>query len=65
MVRIIKEGNVKNFRHICKSCGCEFTYSQVDISRSYNPIFNNCNDWEYEDWITCPECGDKSLCQDD
>lgn len=65
MVTIIKHGSAKTHKHTCRSCGAVFTYNDVDKSRSYNPIFNSHSDWEYEDWITCPECGDKSLCQDD
>lgn len=63
MIRIVKEGKAKNFRHICKSCGCEFIYNQVDISRSYNPISNTDRSWEYEDWIVCPMCGTKERCE--
>lgn len=63
MIRIIKEGKVKNYRHMCKNCGCEFTYNSNDISRSYNPISNTDRSWEYEDWISCPMCGTKERCE--
>lgn len=50
MTRIIREGNVQTYVHICTRCGCKFLYNQTDIEFA-----------DYYDSVECPMPGCGSL----
>lgn len=49
MKQIIKHGHAQ-YRITCPFCECIFTFEDEDIED------NGCQ-WDYEEWLICPECG--------
>lgn len=52
MKTIIKEGKLRNYKHICSNCGCEFRYDSSDIEKETI----DCGFRITKTWITCPMC---------
>ena len=48
MKQIIKHGHAP-YKATCPLCGCIFTFEDEDIEN------NHCQ-WDYEEWLSCPEC---------
>ena len=48
MIKVIKHGHAQ-YRMTCKYCECVFTFEDSDIE-------NNGCQWDWSQWITCPEC---------
>jgi len=48
MIKVIKHGHAQ-YKITCKYCECVFTFDDSDIE-------NNGCQWDWEEWVTCPEC---------
>ena len=48
MIKVIKHGH-EQYRATCKYCECIFSFEDEDIQNS------GCQ-WDWYEWITCPEC---------
>lgn len=53
MIEIIKHGT--KTKHICKECGCVFTYEDEDVQIETSP-FHGGGDNKY---IDCPQCNNR------
>ena len=49
MIKVIKHGHAQ-YQATCKYCECIFTFEDCDIK-------NNSCQWDWSEWIVCPECG--------
>lgn len=54
-MRIIKEGNLPEFIHTCKKCGCVFAWDDRDV-KGYT-VKNK--------WVDCPYCDTMQNVDDD
>ena len=52
MIKVFKHGHAQ-YVMTCSKCGCVFTYEDEDIK-------NNGCQWDFSEWITCPECNFKN-----
>jgi len=48
MIKIIKHGHAQ-YKATCKYCECIFSFEDSDIQ-------NNGCQWDWCEWIICPEC---------
>ena len=55
MIKVVKHGHAP-YIMTCKNCECVFTFEDSDIQ-------NNGCQWDWEEYIYCPECKQQNTIQ--